>query len=137
MIIVNLHRSWTCNVIVSLWSILHLSSPKVDLSTSWRNGQDAIEFTRQLLSITTCILCPAHNFAINWICITFKSINGFFNKTIRLPPAHPRGRYICPHFDDLLMTHFMHNQTVCLLTYLLKHCCTWSRNDFSKFAHVS
>ena len=49
-------RSGTGNIIVSLRSILHLSSPKVDLSTSSRNRQDAIEFVHQLLLITTYII---------------------------------------------------------------------------------
>ena len=89
-----------------------------------------LKFAHQSLLIVTYIMCLAINYAIKLKFTTVWHINGYFDKIIRLPPAHPQVRYICPYFDDLLWIHFILNQTVCLLTYLLKHCCTWSRNDF-------
>lgn len=53
-----------------------------------------------------------------------------FRQNYPTSPANCQVRYICPYFDDLLWIHFILNQTVCLLKYLFKHCCTWSRDDF-------
>ena len=107
-----------------------LPAPKYDLSYSLYEMARIVKICPPIIVNFNLYELPDNQLCQKLICKTFWHTNGYFDKIIRLPPANPQVRYICPYFDDLLWIHFILNQNVCLLTYLLKPCCTWSREDF-------